>query len=69
MGKKSKSKSKVNVREGSRLRLKAGNFARVERNPKPHETTLDVRRYGMGHKREAMFVTIPFGNIAKVERY
>jgi len=69
MGKK---KAKLKVREGSRLKLKEGLFARVERTPKPHETTLKVKKYIPDYTGRLViptFVTIPFGHIESVERF
>ena len=66
-----KGKSKLHVRSGSRLKLKEGLFAKVERTPKPHETTVEVKKYAGNYVGDIVpvFVTIPFGHIEKVVRY
>jgi len=64
-------KAKLKVRKGSRLKLKEGLFARVEKTPKPHETTVEVKKYAGNYVGDIVpvFVTIPFGHIAEVVRY
>jgi hypothetical protein len=61
---------RIKVREGSRLKLQNGNFARVKETPNPFETTVKIKEYNQNPKQQAYtYRTIPMGQIAQVVRY
>lgn len=45
--------------------MQNGNFAKVERDLKPHKTTVLVKEYG----HRDIIHNIPFGQVAEVVRY
>ena len=64
-----KKAKKLEVREGSRLLLKDGKFARLLEDPKNNDTTIMVKVYCCGKDDVDEIRSIPIGHVKKVVRY
>jgi hypothetical protein len=68
MGKRKSKLKKVEVRKGSRLKLKDGKFAKAEESLKANHTTILVKVYGCREVDSDAVINIPVGQIAEVVR-
>lgn len=67
MGKRKSKEKNKKVKNGSRLKLQNGNFARVLKTLENNDTTVLVCEYRKSKKDNVC--NIPFGHITEVVRY